>query len=137
MKTLIASVLLLIGVSLEAAPTSTWGLWWDQPTNMPVLASYVPGTNQAYQVYVTQNLGTPLTNWTLTTTWTNWTVITNGNGTISLSNNITLPFGQAFFAINPTNVFGAAPLLSGYCGLAWTGPPWSSVNNSALNRQGP
>ena len=133
MRILICLFLSIVG--LQAAPplTATWALTWDQPTNMPVLASYVPGTNQAYQVLVTQTLGTPLTNWPVVVTWTNWSVVTN-NGTIQLSNNITLPWGQAFFAVNPTNVFGSAPLFLGYYAVAQTGPPWSSVNNSSLTK---
>lgn len=138
MKTLI---ILLFSASLTvAAPivpaTATWALTFDQPTNMPVLTSYVPGTNQAYQVWGTGNLGTPLTNWTLLATWTSWALATN-NGNIILSNNIQVPFGQMFFYVNPTNVFGAAPLLSGFGAMGHTGPPWSTVNNSSLNRQEP
>lgn len=134
------SVLLLSVACAVGAPivpnTSTWGLTFDQPTNMPVLLSYVPGTNQAYQVYGTPTLNTPLANWTLLTTWTSWSLVTNGTS-ISLSNNIQVSFGQWFFYVNPTNMFGAAPLLSGFGAVGNTGPPWSTVNNSSLSRQGP
>ena len=138
MKILVA--FLLTTLSVCAAPivpgTSTWAVTWDQPTNMPVLLSYVPGTNQAYQVYGTPSLNVPLTNWTLLTTWTSWSLVTNG-ASISLSNNIQVSFGQWFFYVNPTNVFGAAPLLSEFGAVGQTGPPWSTVNNSSLARQGP
>ncbi len=140
MKTFVASIALFCALSLHAVQpftNATWGLSWDQPTNMPVLTSYVPGTNQAYQVYTTQNLGTPLASWTLSATWTNWFLVTNSTGAIQLSNNITVPFATTFFYVNPTNVFGAAPLFSGYGGMLITGPPWSVVNDSTLNRQGP
>src|SRR5579863_1288653 len=33
-----------------APQTETWALTWDQPTNMPVMSAYAPGTNQAYQI---------------------------------------------------------------------------------------
>lgn len=138
MKTIIA-ILLLSASSVFAAPpfqNVTWALLWDQPTNMPVLASYSPGTNQAYKVYGTSTIGTPMAQWPLLTTFTNWALITNGT-TITLSNNVTLPFAtQYFFLLNPTNIWGEAPLLINYYATAQSGPVWSTVNSS-LNRQGP
>ncbi len=136
MKTLLA---ILVGFAIEASavipqPPVLWGLTWDHPVGMPLLSSYVPGTNQAYQIYMTQTLGTSLTNWPLFTTFTNWSIITNQGGTFTYSNNVTVPFGQAFFFINPTNVFGQAPFLSGYGSSAQTGPSWSVVNNSGINK---
>jgi hypothetical protein len=134
----IVSVLLLSALSALAAPpfqNVTWALVWDQPTNMPVLASYSPGTNQAYKVYGTSTLGTPQANWPLLTVFTNWFLVTNGPS-ISLSNNVTLPFAtQFFFTINPTNVWGEPPFSLGYWAMAQSGPPWSTINNQNLNRQ--
>ncbi len=136
MKTLcsIAVAFTLPLLAVVPQPPVVWGLTWDQPAGMPVLSSYVPGTNQAYQVLVTQTVGLSLTNWPLLTTFTNWVVITNQGGSITLSNTVTLPFGQAFFFLNPTNIFGAAPLLSGYGQATQTGPSWSVINNSGLNK---
>lgn len=135
---LLLSVILLVGASLQAAPpftNATWGLSWDQPTNMPVLASYVPGTNQAYVLRGTATVGLPMVNWPVIAVWTNWTLITNA-GAIQLSNSVTLPFAQHFLYLNPTNLFGEAP-IGFFGGLGLTGPPWSTVNTSALSKLGP
>lgn len=133
--------LLLSTVSVLAAPpfqNVTWGLLWDQPTNMPVLSAYSPGTNQAYKVYGTSTVGTPMAQWPLLTLFTNWALITNVNGSIQLSNNVTLPFAPAyFFTVNPTNVWGEPPFSLNYWATAMSGPVWSTINNSSLNRQGP
>ena len=138
MKTL--SVLLLSSVCVIAAPpfvNVTWPLLWDQPTNMPVLSVYVPGTNQAYKIYGTSTLGTPQSQWPLLAMFTSWSLVTNGPS-ISLSNSVTLPFALSyFFAINPTNVWGEPPFLLGYSATLVTGPPWSTVNSLVPNRQGP
>lgn len=134
MKTFL--VCLLAALSTQAAPLPvTWALTCDYPTNQPVLSYYAPGTNQAIQVLGTSTLGTPLANWQVVTTFTNWTLFTNGTSII-LSNNVTVSFAQWFFYLNPTNVFGAAPLAQ-YGALLQTGPPWSTVSRSVLNKQGP
>lgn len=140
MKTIICLFLISFGLTVHAAPpfqNVTWGLTWDQPTNMPILSAYSPATNQAYKVYVTTTVGTPQAAWSFATIFTNWTLITNG-GSISLSNNVTLPFApQYFFAVNPTNVWGEPPFSLGYWSATMSGPAWSTVQNSGLNRQGP
>ena len=131
-------IALLLGTfTVSAAPpfaNVTWGLLWDQPTNMPVLSFYAPGTNQAYKVYGTTTLGTPMANWPLLTTWTNWTMVSSGTA-LQLSNNITLPFApQYFFYINPTNVWGEPPFSLGYWSWAMSGPIWSTVSDASLTR---
>lgn len=139
MKKLLLSVILLGTMLAFSAPpfvSVTWYLLISQPSTMPVLPSYVPGTNQAYRVYATSTLGTPQDQWPLVATWTNWVVVTN-NGSIFLSNNITLPYSpQYFFTVNPTNVWGEPPFSLGYNATVQSGPVWSQVNLN-LNRQGP
>lgn len=134
------AILLLSAASVLAAPpfqNVTWGIWFDYPTNMPVLSYYAPGTNEAFRIYGTSTLGTPQANWPFITTWTNWALITNGP-TISISNNVTLPFApQYFFMFNPTNTWGEPPFSLNYWSWVMSGPVWSTVNNSSLNRQGP
>jgi hypothetical protein len=136
----VALVLLLLTTSAVAAPpfqNVTWAILWDQPTNMPILSAYVPGTNQAYKVYGTTTLGTPQANWPLLTTFTNWALVTNG-ASIQLSNNVTLPFAQQyFFFVNPTNVWGEPPFSLGFGAVAQSGPVWCPVLDSTLSRQGP
>jgi len=120
---------------------AVWGITCDYPmTNnvgdpVPVLSYYAPGTNTAIKLLGTSTLGTPLENWPTLATWTNWTLITNG-ATIQMSNTVTVSFAQWFFYLNPTNVFGDAPL--GLYGIQLqTGPPWPLLSSATLRRNGP
>jgi len=112
---------------------ATWGISFDSPTNMPVLTSWIPGTNQAYKVYGASSAGTPIDNYQLLVVWTNWFLFTN-NGSIYISNNITLPAKQYYILVNPTNTWGEPP-FGQFSATVHTGPPWSSVTSSTITRQ--
>lgn len=110
--------LLLACSALAAGPntnTTTWAFWWQAPTNQPSLSYYVPGTNQAYKLYGTPTLGTPMANWPLLAVWTNWSVSGDGKW---FSNTFTLQATPYFFLLNPTNVWGE----TNFAAWAQTGP---------------
>lgn len=107
MRKLLACCVLLGLVSLKAAlpNQTTWLIWWQCPTNMPPLSFYVPGTNQAYKIYGTSTLGTPMAQWPLLAVWTNWQVSADGKW---FTNTVTVPTAQYFFHMEPTNTWGEA-----------------------------
>ncbi len=125
----------LCAVVSKAVPPSqiTWGIWFDTPTNMPVLNWWVPGTNQAYKLYGTSSPGMPVANYPLLATWTNWLLFTNSSGNIYISNNITLTAKQYFFLINPTNTWGELP-FSDFGQTVGTGPSWSTVTSAQIGK---
>ncbi len=95
---------------------TNWAFAWPAPTTMPILSSYAPGTNQAYNLYGTTNLGDVITGWPRVAYWTNWTVVTNGS--IWFSNSVIVPPGVWYFALTSTNLQGE----SFFSPVALTGP---------------
>jgi len=109
---------LLLGLAWHAhAQNTNWAFAWPAPTTMPILSSYSPGTNQAYNLYGTTNLGDVITGWPRVAYWTNWTLVTNGSA-IYNSNSIIVPPGVWYFALTATNLQGE----SFFSPVALTGP---------------
>ncbi len=140
MKTLKRIPLLIFTIGLLALATKavpptqiTWGIWFDTPTNMPVLSWWVPGTNQAYKLYGTSSPGMPVANYPLLAVWTNWLLFTNSAGSIFISNNITLAAKQQFLLVNPTNTWGELP-FGDFGQTVQTGPPWSTVTSVQIGK---
>lgn len=109
-------LLALVAPLLCHAQNTNWAFVWPAPTTMPILSQYSPGTNQAYNLYGTTNLGDVITGWPRVAYWTNWTVVTNG--TIWLSNSVIVPPGAWYFALTATNLQGE----SFFSPVAPTGP---------------
>jgi len=116
-KTVLALLLLLTYFVHAQNVTTNWGISWQVPTNIPVMSFYAAGTNQAYNLYGTTNLGDVITGWPRLAYWTNWSLVTNGP-TIWYSNSITLPPGVWYTAITGTNQEGE----SFFSSAALTGP---------------
>lgn len=99
--------------------TSNYVVMCEHPANFPILSSYVPGTNAAFNVYGTQTLGTPMSNWPSMYNLTSWTLATNnGKAMVCLSNATAGLGGQWFFVVTVSNITGE----SFFSGLAQTGP---------------
>lgn len=117
MKYILALIVALTVSCHAQIITTNWAIQWQVPTNIPVLSSYVAGTNQAYNLYGTTNFGQTITAWPLLAYWPSWSVVTNGS-TIWYSNSITLPPGVWYTALTGTNQQGE----SFFSPVALTGP---------------
>ncbi len=109
--------LLFARIGLAQNVTTNWAFSWPASTNMPILSTYAPGTNQAFNLYGTTNLASLITGWPRQAYWTNWDLVTNG-GVIWFSNSVTVPPGVWYFALTATNLQGE----SFFSPVALTGP---------------
>jgi hypothetical protein len=98
--------------------TTNYTLIWDYPAGMPLLSSYVPGTNVAFNIYGTQTLGLAMSNWPTMYTLQSWALATNNGKVICCLSNATAGLGGAwFFVITASNITGESffsnPALTG------------------------
>ena len=104
-------------------------LSWEAPSYG--LTNYVEGTNQAFNVYATTNLGLPITNWPFYCAITNWSLgPTDAFGTWHTGPVMVLSPAQYFFAMTATN----GNLETGLSGSDNNGPIPRTPANTTLKR---
>ena len=129
MKLLLVLLLLCAPLARAQNITTNWGISWQVPTNIPLMTFYAAGTNQAYNLYGTTNLGLSITGWPLLANWNSWYLVTNGS-VVSYSNPITLPAGVWYTALTGTNLQGE----SFFSGVALTGPMPATPTSLTMQR---